>query len=151
MRRQQREDHEQRVKNALCEAERLLGIEGRYELSIIFEWGHDGDGQVDEDGATNVSLTTAVTNAQWQYMRARIRFHMPVIAASSDERLFAVVVHEIVHVLLNPLDSFTILSGDDPRANDASKANEYTTETVTRAILSAAGRPYPGRSWLDEV
>lgn len=150
MKKADRQRQENRVNDALIYAQQIMGIRGKYELTVIYDWGFEGDAAVDQEGVTQVTTTCAITNAHWQYMKAKIRWLMPIVVGISDNRLLATAVHELVHVLLNPLDSFHIFPGDDPRANDATKANEFTTESVTRALLCAAGKPYPGAfEWLD--
>lgn len=128
-----------RITEIADEAAQLVGMLDQFELTYLFDEGHDGD---NVSGSGNqipqVSVTCAVTTAQWQYKRAKIRWFLPICATLTDERLFAVAVHELVHVLLNPLDSLLPEEDDDHWYADR---NEFATESVTRAILTAAGRP----------
>jgi len=143
MKREKREIEEARLDHAIAEALEVMGIECDYALKHVYDWGHDGDCDVDADNYTRVHLTTAMTNASWQYKSATIRWFMLNVMTSEDERLFAVVVHELVHVLLNPIDSLITADDNDKLAAVYGRMNEYVTETLTRVILHAAGTDYP--------
>lgn len=125
----------ERVQGIADSAAEMLGMQYQYELTHIFDDGHDGDDAVEGSEIPQVYTTCAVTTAQWQYKRAQIRWYLPICATHSDESLFTVAVHELVHVLLNPVDS--LLPEDEH--GWYSERNEFATESVTRAILTAAG------------
>lgn len=132
-----RREQEQRVEKMTDECLELMGLTGRYELEVIYDWGLDGDMAVDPEGNTMVHLTCCATLAQWQYSRARLRWFMPRVVTITDHRLRAVVVHEIIHIVLNPIDSL-LKSGAQSETN-----NEKATEDMTRVVLAAAGIDYP--------
>lgn len=111
-----------RICAAVDEALPLMRME-HYSLTHIFDTGTPDDGK-----------TAAITEASWQYMHANIRWFLALLQSMTDARLFEAVVHELAHVLLNPLDS-QLGDGELPAA-----LNEYATESVTQAILHAAGR-----------
>lgn len=125
-----------RVEAIVDEAAALLGMNSEYELTYIYDAGASGDDSIADEGYCALSAVTAVTTAHWQYKRARIRWYLQMTAMQTDNRLFATAVHELVHLLLNPLDSLLDTAADPVYA----AMNEYTCETITRAIMFAAGR-----------
>ena len=74
--------------------------------------------------------TMAETDAQWQYESATIKWYLPTIAGHSDERIEQTLVHELVHVLLSPMDDAT--RGKDEQC-------ELTVERVSRTLWRAWG------------
>lgn len=67
-----------------------------------------------------------VASGSWQYLRGHIYFNLNVMAEQNYQdtpaEVEAVVVHELVHLLLMPLQE----SADN---------KEYTTETIARVLL----------------
>ena len=72
--------------------------------------------------------TCATTTALWQYRDASLMFYLPACALLDDDELERVVVHELVHVLNNPIE--THLKGREEHI-------EFAAESVTRAIMHA--------------
>lgn len=70
----------------------------------------------------------ADTNAKWEYREATIRWFLPTCATLTDAQLEATVVHELVHVLLAPMESHV----KDRHGEQC----EYAVESVARAFLA---------------
>jgi hypothetical protein len=131
------EQEHARIKRAMRRAERLMGIEGRFQVSVLFDPGFDGDGYVDVDGSVSVYRTACVTVAQWDYARATMRWFPRMTQGISDTDVLAIAVHEYVHILLNPVDRHL------KAKNKHTRDNECATENLTRAILAAAEIDFP--------
>lgn len=69
----------------------------------------------------------ADTDAKWQYRHATVRAYLPAMANHTDDDIDGVMVHELAHILVNPMES----------AVPESKTNqcELAVENVSRAIL----------------
>lgn len=81
--------------------------------------------------------TLAETDAAWQYHQATIRWSLPNVAGVDDKYLDGTVVHELVHVLLSPMES--LLRTDEGEHSGAVNGTcEYAVEAVARAILRVA-------------
>lgn len=85
---------------------------------------------VRSDAVHEEESTYADTNAQWQYRQAQIRVFLPMLVALTDGQIEAIIVHELVHVLVNPMAS--LLKDKD------SKLAELAVENVAQALLAAA-------------
>lgn len=94
-------------------------------FTINFEWSREPDSS--EGG------TAGRTYSQWQYRSATITFFLPVLAQHDDDTVERTVVHEMVHVLLSGIAQ-NMVHDDETLSN---QVNEYTTETVTAAIMWA--------------
>lgn len=66
--------------------------------------------------------------AKWQYRHAIVRVYLPAIANHTDGDIEGIIVHELCHILLNPVDSVL------PRK--FSDQCELATENVARAFLA---------------
>ena len=79
----------------------------------------------------------AETECHWQYHQATIRWSLPNVAGVHDKYLDATVVHELVHVLVSPME--TLLRTDENEHSGAVNATcEFAVEAVARAILRVA-------------
>lgn len=76
--------------------------------------------------------TTAETQARWQYLMAKVNWHMPSAARSSDEELERVLVHEYVHIQLAAEQGLVAVQKDMEKV-------ELATEMVTRAYMKLGG------------
>lgn len=103
----------------------------------------------DDDQSSDDYKTTAITEARWQYLQARIKWFLPSAARHDDAELEKILVHELCHVLLAPEQQLVDTSIDHGSAhnqyssveNDALAARNYeclelATEMATRAILN---------------
>lgn len=72
--------------------------------------------------------TIADTTAQWEYRKAHIRWYLPCAISLDDAELETTVVHELVHVLLAPMEH---------NEDNEEKLNEFAVETMTLALLKA--------------
>lgn len=68
----------------------------------------------------------AETKSMWQYREATITFYLEKLAAFTKEEREEVVIHELSHVLVSPIEDL----GDD----NASQMTEYTTTMVAKAV-----------------
>lgn len=78
----------------------------------------------------------ADTKAYWEYRNAEITWYLGKVATLSDETLEGTVVHELVHVLLAPMESHI-----PEKYNEQS---EFTVENVTRAFQAIYKENYNG-------
>lgn len=72
--------------------------------------------------------TAADTDAKWEYRQARIRVYLPAIANHSDDDIESIIVHELVHVLVSPMES--LMKEKD------TKLSEAAVENVARGLLT---------------
>lgn len=70
----------------------------------------------------------AETKAQWEYHNATIRWFLPAVCSSTDLYLEQTVVHELCHVLLDPIERHV-------RGGKMDATCEHTVETVARTLL----------------
>lgn len=74
----------------------------------------------------------ADTDSKWQYRQARIAFYLPALANHDDSDLESVIVHELVHVMINGMESKV--------AEKFTDQCELAVENVTRALIAARER-----------
>lgn len=75
--------------------------------------------------------TMAETKGQWQYHQGTIKWYLSSVCGQEEKYIDATVVHELVHVLLDPLQALI------PGRKADEIVNEHTTEAVARAIQRA--------------
>lgn len=73
--------------------------------------------------------TLADTKAFWQYRQARIAWYLPTLSQFGKPEVENAMVHELAHVLLNPIAENMKANKDD--------LMELSTENVTRALILA--------------
>ena len=73
---------------------------GGYRITLDF--CYDGGEFPSEQAA--VSEVAARCYADWRYQSALIKFNVPACAGLNDKELESVVVHELVHVLVDEID-----------------------------------------------
>lgn len=66
------------------------------------------------------------TDTKWQYRSAKINVYLPAIAHNDDDDIELLLLHEFVHVMVNPMESL-IKERDTDRS-------ELAVENVARAI-----------------
>lgn len=88
-------------------------------FKIDFVWERERD--------ATTPATIAKTTSAWQYRHGTIQWFLPACQQISDEELESSVIHEFVHVLINPL---CVVS----ESGDLDLQHEYATETITRAF-----------------
>ena len=99
-----------------------------WRVYIRFNEGSFGDW---EQGG-QVERTAAVTTVSWQYQNANIQWYLAPCHGQSDQELYEIAVHELVHVLTGALMS-RLKSKDEELLNEL---NESVTEHLARALLS---------------
>jgi len=83
----------------------------------------------------------AETDAHWEYHQASIRWSLPNVAGTSEKYLDGTIVHELVHILLSPMESQL---RTDQTADDGTPSGivnglcEHAVDAVARAILRVA-------------
>jgi hypothetical protein len=86
-----------------------------------------------EDVNQDEPKTLADTVSQWQYHNAKIRWYLSAAASCEDSYLEGTVVHELVHVLVAPIEE-TIPA-------KLTNLSEHTVEAIAKAFLKIrAGR-----------
>ena len=95
---------------------KAMGL-GWFEIDI--SWSRERD-QREPDVLARAHTT-------WQYRIAEVVFFLPVVAENKDDFLEGAVVHEFVHVLINPL----MVVGSK---EDLQPQHEYATECIARAL-----------------
>ena len=104
---------------------RVMGIAAEIESEMDLSWldiVHKFDPRNSED------RVLCETHADWEYRQASMLWNVQLVAASSDEELTDTMVHELVHVLIDPLWSVAC------KIKGARKLNEFSVECVARAI-----------------
>lgn len=76
-----------------------------------------------------VSWCAAETEGRWQYRSAKITVYLPSLANHTDEEIEGVLVHEIVHVLIDPMESLM-------KTKDTSQC-ELAVENMALALIAA--------------
>lgn len=71
----------------------------------------------------------AETTTDWEYRQATIEFSLPITTLATDLELRRICVHELVHVLVSPME---MQIKDKDLAN---KLCELAVENVTRALM----------------
>lgn len=104
-----------RIKALIDEFFKPLGF-GWYTVDFRYDRDLNGDN-------TNVAATTHV---DWHYMQATITFFVPRISDLTDEELYGVVIHELCHIIVAPL-----------QADPSNATWELTTELVARTVRFA--------------
>lgn len=104
---------------------RILGLE-RWSLSIGF-------GEITKDASSNLT-PVAQCVCDWRYLTAEITIDKGIAPTLDDETIDTVLVHEMMHALVNELRE---------KQNRAAHEERVCTE-LTEAIL-AAYRTYPRR------
>lgn len=110
-----------RVEKLLDKWAKPIGM-GWQKLDIVFARDYYTDGQD----------ILATTHCLWEYRKALITFHMPVVMETDDEKLEHNVVHELAHVLTFPLWQQLDHSNKELR-----QIGEYTAECITDALIWA--------------
>jgi hypothetical protein len=90
---------------------------------------------IESDAGDGSETTLAETKAQWDYHQATIKWYLPPAAGSTEEYINGTVVHELVHVLVDPMESKLRGKHDS--------ICEHTVEGIARAIL----RTRKARRW----
>lgn len=91
---------------------------------ITHEWSRDNN--------ENAKLCVAETSAQWPYKQAVITWYLQQVAETNEDILEMCVVHEFVHVLVDPIWAMI-----EKPTNDQCGLNEFAVTNVTSAILWA--------------
>jgi hypothetical protein len=73
--------------------------------------------------------TACKTTTDWEYRQSSMDWCLPLTAAMTDLELLRLVVHEVIHVLVAPME---MLIKDQELSN---KVCELAVENVTRALL----------------
>lgn len=106
-----------RVKALLDKWEKPCGFRW-FQIEHTFSRDNDQEGQG----------TGGCTASQWQYRNAWITWFLPVIAELTDEQLEEMVVHELCHTLISPIENY-----EDKMA----ERTELATTNVERALRFA--------------
>ena len=108
-----------RVEKILNKWRRILGLDGhRFHFNYVREYD-------------DVKSAVASINALWQYKNHSINIFLPKVAEiDSDYELTEALVHEFVHVFINPFQK------EDPTKAEE-EILEFATQSITYAILWA--------------
>jgi hypothetical protein len=92
-----------------------------FTVKHVFIEASAGDGE---------ETVLANTCAQWEYHAATIKWYLFTCAGVDDRQLEHTVVHELTHVLTDPMESHL-------RGGKMDKTCEHTVETIAQAIIRA--------------
>lgn len=95
------------------------------------------DGPFDVDGSTKSGAVGACT-AHWEYQTAHLEFDVSELANYDDERVEEVVIHELMHAMVNEMRLQNLPTGWTRDAGDAAH-EEHVVTMLTNAILYTAG------------
>lgn len=98
--------------------QRLLQLPDVTHIWVDQPYDADNDGE----------RTHADTRCLWQYKSAVVRWYLPTMALLDADAVEATVVHELVHVMVNPMESHV--------PDRFVEQREFAVETVTRALLN---------------
>lgn len=116
------EAQKERVLAALIPWLKRLGL-GWYRIE--HKWERDQGSRI----PGSAFATGAVVETQWEYRQAQINWYLPTLALMDDEALDNLIVHELVHILCDPMQTFV--------PAEHKKLEEYATECLARAIIGA--------------
>lgn len=108
--------------------ERIQGFATKWERLMDMAWlsvKHTYNPNVNEESP----FIVATTQADWEYRAGVIDWNMPRVCAIEDDTLESVVVHELSHILLNPLEQLATKPHEAPLV-------EFAAESMARALLS---------------
>lgn len=89
--------------------------------------GLDVTVRCDQHYAESSHFTCADTEFDWEYRAGAITFYLPACCPKTEDELSEIVVHELIHVMLAPME--------DVIKSRYNKQIEFAVETVARAIL----------------
>lgn len=78
-------------------------------------------------------LIIAETTAEWKYRQAKIRWHLPTAAPLTDDQLERTALHELVHIVLDPI------AKELPGKYGVDSLNEFVTESICRMLSHVKG------------
>lgn len=122
-----------RIERITRQLETELGLSCWLDINHIFDTGYDGDTTLDDEGASSIYSTTAITTAAWRYRTGKIRWYLNIAASQSDDELTLVALHEYLHILIAPITSPV------PHKSVAADLEEYAVESIARVIARARG------------
>lgn len=94
---------------------------GQWQIDTVWCW--NGIDAPDENTTVN-----AECSADWRYLRATVRFNIPACSELNDEKLEGIVVHELLHCVVNEMREKEI------------KHEERVVSSLQRAMCWLAGR-----------
>ena len=108
---------------------------GLHRWAVDYEYCREGLPTKSDDAKDNY-VSTATATVRWQYHDATIRFNVPELAECSDTKIERIVIHEMMHVLVNEMRD---------TSDDWLKHEERVCTMLTDAILwtrdEAKGEP----------
>ena len=96
-------------------------IMGLNSYRLDFEW--------DRSYCSDNAGVAAEVRSSWMYKTILIRFYLPRLTELSDDEIEGVIVHELPHVLIHPVDGD--LKDDQP---DFNGKVEYSTTCIAHAL-----------------
>jgi hypothetical protein len=107
---------------------RITDLLDKWQGPLGFKWWSISHTFLREEDSEEPD-TAARCHTRWQYRKANIRFYMPTCAELDDTELEWVVVHELSHVLVAPIEDYS--------DSNTAQMSEYAVECVARALLFA--------------
>ena len=102
-------------------------IEGLFGLGWIDIKHHFSTAKPDEQAST------CETDAIWKYRYAKLTWNYDCVAATTDQQLREIIVHEFVHVLMGPIKEHI------KTADYVVELEEFATESIARVLLALMG------------
>lgn len=99
----------------------LLGL-AKYATIYVTYHRETGEGR-----SSNFDVAASM-DSQWQYRQGKLNVYCGTIALIDDDDLNLLIVHELSHFLLGPIEAFV------PKAQN--DRLEFTAETLARAFRS---------------
>lgn len=85
------------------------------------------DGRLPETrGGDDRNIVLADMHVSWEYLKATMRVNVEAVAALSDERLEEVIIHELLHAVINEMRNYS--------ADDGIYHEERVVSTLTSVI-----------------
>lgn len=117
-----------RIEAAVDRWRGLLGMHG-WRINRSF---HDGQ-YVMPDG--RVSIAPASSHVKWEYLYAHLDFNVEEMAGMDDARVEEIVVHELMHVMVNEMRD--LCAEEHPILI---KHEERVCETLAQAFIQVVAR-----------
>jgi hypothetical protein len=116
------------MKNEQLEQARIVAIVDDVLEALDLSWFTVRNRFTTENGEDRV---LAQTEPDWEYRQASIEWNLGLTCARTDLELRRDVVHEIVHVLVSPMEQLIQVKAKSVKI----KLCELAVENVTRAIM----------------
>ena len=118
---------------------RIIYFWEKWLLTLGFRhWSITADFLRDKDVSAEGWECLGKCSVGWEYMQAIVTFYVPGLLDKSDKDLEEIVVHEMVHILVNEMRQFAPETLSKEKMDEAMKHEERVVVMITNALLWTA-------------